>query len=531
MLPTFVIGLREGLEAALIVSIIATFLNRQGRRDLLRPVFAGVAVAVLLCLAIGIALEVLSQNLPQKQQEGLETVVGVLAVGMVTYMVIWMKRHSRDLKGQLEGMAAGAMGQGGGRVGRAMVLMAFLAVLREGFETAVFLIAAFNESGSGLSAGLGAILGVAVAVGLGYAIYRGGVKLNLSKFFRVTGLVLVLVAAGLVVNALHTAHEAGWLQAGQSGTVDLAWLVRPGSVQSSLLTGMLGIQPHPVLIELIGWLVFLIPVGVYVAWPPGKTVPRRVLIPAISVTGVVVLIAAISLALAAPSTPSTTSRVSAGAISADLVSANGSTAVVKTAQLHPAGGVAGATSEVTVRRVDRVSRDGVTTDVYRATVPGQATVTRPSRLSVQQVADLNGGRLPLGLLGTTTATDVAVRYTDNDVLTLWVEPRASNIVDLRWNETVRVTAVGSLVGAVPLPQPLVTASKGLPTDAAAAAASTARQDVRDLDRRQQMHTAAWICAALALVAALALIVVLATGRPTASPRVEAPERAGVLARS
>jgi high-affinity iron transporter len=256
-----------------------------------------------------------------------------------------------------------------------------------------------------------------------------------------------------------------------------------------------------------------------------------VLIPAISATGVVVLVAAVSLALAAPSAPSTTSRVSAGGITADLVSVNANSAVLKTAQLHPAGGATGSASEITVRRVDRVSRNGVMTDVYRATVPGQATADRPARLPVEQVAALNGGRLPLGVRGATTATDIAVKYTDSDVLTLWIEPRANNIVDLRWDETVHVTAVGALVGAVPLPKALATASKGLPPAAAAAAASTARQDVRDLNRRQQMHTAAWACAALALMAAIALIAVLASGRPPSSPRVEAAERSGVLARS
>src|ERR1700684_3152610 len=147
MLPTFVIGLREGLEASLIVGIIAAFLSRQGRRDLLRWVYLGVGTAVLLCIAVGVVLEAVSANLPQRQQEGLETVVGVLAVGMVTYMVIWMRRHSRELKGQLEGLAAEAIAASGGNAGRAMVVMAFLAVLREGYETVVFLLAAFNESG------------------------------------------------------------------------------------------------------------------------------------------------------------------------------------------------------------------------------------------------------------------------------------------------------------------------------------------------------------------------------------------------
>src|SRR5206468_4049762 len=109
MLPTFDIGLREGLEAALIVGIIAAFLRKQGRRDLLRWVLVGVGVAIVLCVAAGLTLELYSRNLPQRQQEGLETVIGVLAIGMVTYMVIWMRRHSRQLKGQLEGMAADAL--------------------------------------------------------------------------------------------------------------------------------------------------------------------------------------------------------------------------------------------------------------------------------------------------------------------------------------------------------------------------------------------------------------------------------------
>ena len=158
MLPTFVIGLREGLEAALIVGIIAAFLRKQGRRDLLRWVMAGVAVAITLCVAAGIALELYSRNLPQTQQEGLETVIGALAVGMVTYMVVWMRRNSRNLKGQLEGLAADAM-VGTSNAARAMVLMAFLAVIREGLETVVFLLAAFNEASSSSGAGVGVVLG------------------------------------------------------------------------------------------------------------------------------------------------------------------------------------------------------------------------------------------------------------------------------------------------------------------------------------------------------------------------------------
>jgi high-affinity iron transporter len=264
VLPTFVIGLREGLEAALIVGIIAAFLGQEGRRDALRQVWIGTAAAVVICFGIGVGLQIVSQDLPQRQQEGLETVVGAFAVAMVTYMIIFMRRHARDLKGDLEGAAASALASGSTR---ALVLMAFLAVLREGFETAVFLLATFHASGDASASWLGAVIGILLAVAIGYGIYRGGVRLNLARFFRITGLVLVVVAAGLVMTAVHTANEAGWLTVGQVQAFDLSWLVRPGTPLSSLLTGVLGIQPYPVWIEVIAWLAYLVPMIVIVAWP------------------------------------------------------------------------------------------------------------------------------------------------------------------------------------------------------------------------------------------------------------------------
>jgi high-affinity iron transporter len=266
VLPTFVIGLREGLEAALIVGIIAAFLGQQGRKDALRQVWIGTAAAVAICIAIAIALQVLASDLPQRQQEGLETVVGALAVCMVTYMIIFMRRHASGLKGDLQGAAASALAAGSSR---ALVMMAFLAVLREGFETAVFLLATFHASGDATTSWLGAVIGILLAAAIGYGIYKGGVRLNLARFFRITGLVLVVVAAGLVMTALHTANEAGWLSAGQTQAFDLSWLVRPGTPLSSLLTGVLGIQPYPAWIEVIAWLAYLVPMIVIVAWSAG----------------------------------------------------------------------------------------------------------------------------------------------------------------------------------------------------------------------------------------------------------------------
>jgi high-affinity iron transporter len=145
--------------------------------------------------------------------------------------------------------------------------MAFLAVLREGFETVVFLLAAFNDTVSPILAVGGAVLGILIAVAIGYGIYRGGIRLNLSRFFRITGVVLVIVAAGLLSTAAHSAHEAGWLLLGQNTVADLNWVVQPGTVWSSIITGMFGIRPLPVAAEATVYWVYLVPMLAFVLWP------------------------------------------------------------------------------------------------------------------------------------------------------------------------------------------------------------------------------------------------------------------------
>ena len=264
MLPTFVIGLREGVEASLIVGIVAAFLRKQGATRELRAMWAGVALAVALCVGAAVALQILDQELPQRQQEGLETVVAAVAVGMVTFMIVWMRRHARNMAGELRASAAAALASGSAW---ALVAMAFFAVLREGLETSVFLLAAFQASGNATTAGIGALLGVVAAIGIGYGIYRGGVHLNLTRFFKATAAVLVLVAAGLVASAIHTAHEAAWLNDLQSQAVDLSWLVHPGSVSASLLTGILGLQPKPTVGEAWGYVLYAVPMLLFVLWP------------------------------------------------------------------------------------------------------------------------------------------------------------------------------------------------------------------------------------------------------------------------
>jgi FTR1 family protein len=293
MLPTFVIGLREGIEAALIVSIIATFLRQEGARGALRWVWVGVGVAAAICLAVGIVLQVVDEELPQRQQEMLETVVGAVAVGIVTFMVVWMRRHSRGLAGELRESTRAALAAGS--VG-ALVAMAFFAVFREGLETSVFLLAAFNSASDPRTAGFGALLGIAVAIVIGVLIYRGGIRLNLTRFFRITGVVLALVAAGLVASTLHTAHEAGWVNFGQDEALDLSWLVVPGTWTASLLTGMLGLQPRPTTIEVIGYLAYAIPVVAFVLMParrrPSRTSVRSAATATLALAAAALLLAA-----------------------------------------------------------------------------------------------------------------------------------------------------------------------------------------------------------------------------------------------
>jgi high-affinity iron transporter len=266
MIPTFVITLREGVEASLIVGIIAAFLVKEGRSDALRQMWIGVGIAIVLCTAVGVGLDVVGEELPQREQEALETVVGVIAVAMISYMIIWMTRHSRGIKADLEGGAASALATGSAM---ALVAMCFLAVLREGFETSVFLLAAFQDATNTTAAGSGAVLGLVGAVVVGFGLYRGGVHINLSRFFRITGLVLVFVAAGLLATAAHTAHEAGWVNSFQGQALDLSWLVQPGTISGSLLTGMLGLQPPPTVIEATVYLAYAIPMALYVLWPQG----------------------------------------------------------------------------------------------------------------------------------------------------------------------------------------------------------------------------------------------------------------------
>jgi high-affinity iron transporter len=262
MLATLIIGLREGLEAALIVGIIAAFLARNGRG--LGAMRVGVGLAIAASISVGVVLWALESALPEAQQEALETVIGAVAVVFVTGMLLWMNRHATSMKRELETSAGAALRDGGAT---ALAVMAFLAVLKEGFETSVFLLATFSAAQRSGLAALGAVLGILISALIGYGIYAGGVRIDLGRFFRATSAFLVLVAAGLVLTAVRTAHEANWIVAGQQRTIDLDRLAPTGSLQGALITGMLGVPADPRLVEVVAWLAYVVPVALVVFWP------------------------------------------------------------------------------------------------------------------------------------------------------------------------------------------------------------------------------------------------------------------------
>ncbi len=280
MLVAFLIMLREGIEASLIVGIIASYLAQTGRRRYLGAVWAGVVIAAVLCAAVGIALSRASAEFPQKQQELFETIVAVVAVGILTSMVFWMKSAARSIKGQLHDRIDASMTTGRSAA-LALVAMAFFAVGREGLESVFFLLAIFEQS-TGWAVPLGAFLGLAAAVGIGFLIYFGGVRLDMRRFFRLTGVFIIIVAAGLLAGALRSAHEAGLWNGLQQVVADWSGVLPKDGPFGTVLAGMFGYTDTPTLGELLIYFAYLVPALVLFFMPVrDKTLaPRTQLRPA-----------------------------------------------------------------------------------------------------------------------------------------------------------------------------------------------------------------------------------------------------------
>src|SRR3954452_19490734 len=256
MIPTFFLMLREGLEAALIVGIIAAYLARIGRRDALPWILAGVLAAVGVSGVAGSSVGSTVGRLPLVVQETLEGLAALAAVAVLTWMLFWMRRQGRAMKGELERGVDEALGDGRTL---ALVGLSFIAVIREGLETVLLLIALVSSEGSSASLLVGGLLGLATAVAVGVAIFAFGVRVNLRRFFTVTGIVLIFVAAGLCAFAVAEIGEGG-LFANSGRAFDLNGVLADSTRLGNVLRGLFGYRSQPTPLELVAYLAYLIPV-------------------------------------------------------------------------------------------------------------------------------------------------------------------------------------------------------------------------------------------------------------------------------
>lgn len=256
MFSNYLIGLREGLEASLVVCILIAYLVKTGRRDALKAIWTGIGVAVALALGFGCALEFGSQELTFQAQEALGGSLSVLAVGLVTWMVFWMRRTARHLRSELHGRLDAALAMGTG----ALVATAFLAVGREGLETALFVWASVHAASDGTPRPLlGVALGLLTAVLLGWLFYRGALRIDLSRFFTCTGAMLVVVAAGVLAYGFHDLQEADFLPGLNDKAFDISGTIPPDSWYGTLLKGVLNFQPDPTTLQVTVWILYLVP--------------------------------------------------------------------------------------------------------------------------------------------------------------------------------------------------------------------------------------------------------------------------------
>ncbi len=252
MVSALVIGLREGLEAALVVGMLLSYLSRVGRRDRAPSVWLGAVLAALVALGGGAVIFAMGGELEGTSEELFEGTALLLAVGVLSYMIYWMREQARDLRGNLQRRAAAAL-----EASRwSLTAVAFLVVVREGLEMALFLFGS-AEASSPVATLAGGLLGLAGAIAVGYAIYRGGLRLNLGAFFSITGVLLVFFAAGMLAHGLHEYVEAGILP----GLVDPLWdasaALPDGSTRGQLVESLVGFSGTPTLLEVLAYVGYL----------------------------------------------------------------------------------------------------------------------------------------------------------------------------------------------------------------------------------------------------------------------------------
>jgi high-affinity iron transporter len=262
------IGLREGLEAALVVSILVAFLVRSDQRAALRWVWGGVAAALLICVGIGTVIAYTIGELPFEQQEIVGGSLSIVAVGFVTWMIFWMRATARTIAAELRGKLSDALAIGP----MAVAVMALLAVGREGLETMAFFYANVRTAEAGTHQPLiGFIVGIVVAIALGYLIYRGAIRFNLAKFFTYTGVLLVFVAAGILGYGLHDLQEARVLPGLDTLAFDLSGPMPEDSWYGALLKGLFNYSAQTTVLQAVVWVLYVSVVLTVFLWPRKQT--------------------------------------------------------------------------------------------------------------------------------------------------------------------------------------------------------------------------------------------------------------------
>ncbi|MEN8234686.1 MAG: iron uptake transporter permease EfeU [Actinomycetota bacterium] len=256
-MSAFLVMLREGVEAAIIVAILVGYLDRLGRRSDTRWVWGGTIAAVLVSLALGIVLWNTVGSLEGTAEDVSEGVVAAVAAGLLTWMVFWLGRQARSLKAHLHGRVDTALEAGGAT---ALALIAFVAVLREGVESALFIISTTVGAGASAPQLLGGLLGLTAAVVIGVLFYAGSSAIDLRVFFRVTGVLIILFAAGLVSKAVHEFQEVGLLPTVNEHVWDLGVLDPSTNLVAKFLGSLFGWTPHPSLLMALAYTAYLIPV-------------------------------------------------------------------------------------------------------------------------------------------------------------------------------------------------------------------------------------------------------------------------------
>ncbi|MEX3563399.1 iron uptake transporter permease EfeU [Corynebacterium phoceense] len=264
LFANLLIGLREGLEAAMVVTILAAYLTKSGHSKQMRWVWAGVAAAIAVTLAVFAIIYYGTKTLTTVGQEIIGGIGSLVAVALVSYMLLWMHGASKNMKAELEGKLEHAIAVGPGSV----FVLAFMAVVREGIETALLVFDTFAY-GSSATPALGLSLGIAIAVAVAVAMYFSAIRINLRTFFRVTGILLVIVAAGILRYGLTDLQEAGLLPGLHTLAFDVSHIIAPGTALATFIEGIFNLVPAPTTLSMVGWAVYLV-IALYLFLRPTK---------------------------------------------------------------------------------------------------------------------------------------------------------------------------------------------------------------------------------------------------------------------